>query len=261
MPTGSPFAHSEGELAAVDSYTALLPSTHLPLPHVQVGGRLCFFTRQWFSLTQDNWIREVISQGYCLELVSQPPLGIVRTTPAGDRDGPLQLEVLSLLRKKAIEPVPLSQRGTGFYSTFFLRPKKTGGLRPILNLRPLNQHLTTRHFRMDHLASIVADLRTGLWGVSLDLTDAYLHIPVRTAHKKFLRFALSTGEHYQFTCLCFGLRTAPRVFTKVVTEIGALLRQEGATIYQYLDDWLLVNSDRDLLHGQLCRMAEVVTRL
>jgi hypothetical protein len=43
-------------------------------------------------------------------------------------------EVKKLLGKGAIELVPPGQEGQGFYSTFFIVPKKDGGLRPILNL-------------------------------------------------------------------------------------------------------------------------------
>lgn len=51
-------------------------------------------------------------------------------------------------KKRAIESVPKSQEGMGFYSTFFLVPKKDGGLRPILNLRNLSVHSQVPHFKM-----------------------------------------------------------------------------------------------------------------
>ena len=43
--------------------------------------------------------------------------------------------------------------------------------------------------------------------------DAYLHIPLHVAHRKYLRFYIN-GKAYQFTCLCFGTNQAPRNFTK-----------------------------------------------
>jgi hypothetical protein len=46
-------------------------------------------------------------------------------------------EVNKLLGKGAIELVPPGQEGQGFYSTFFIVPKKDGGLRPILILKSL----------------------------------------------------------------------------------------------------------------------------
>jgi hypothetical protein len=60
-------------------------------------------------------------------------------------------EVKKLLGKGAIELVPPGQESQGFYSTFFIVPKKDGGLRPILNLKPLNVYMEKSHFKMETL--------------------------------------------------------------------------------------------------------------
>ncbi len=55
----------------------------------------------------------------------------------------MEREVDTLLRKGANEMVPPHKRKSGFYSRYFIVPKKDGGLRPILDLRqfePLSQH-------------------------------------------------------------------------------------------------------------------------
>lgn len=58
-------------------------------------------------------------------------------------------EVKSLLEKNVKQPV----RRQGFYSTFFLVPKKDGRFGPILNLRVLNTYLheDMPHFKMEIL--------------------------------------------------------------------------------------------------------------
>ncbi|KAK3102086.1 hypothetical protein FSP39_008630 [Pinctada imbricata] len=147
-------------------------------------------------------------------------------------------EVESLLGKQAIELVPPGQEGQGFYSTFFLVQKKDGGYRPILNLRPLNKYLKVQHFKMETLRSIIQALEKGDWVASLDLKDAYLHVPVFPPHRKFLRFCIN-NRHYQFRSMPFGLAIAPRIFTKIVTTIGGYLRMKEIYIYMYLDDWLI----------------------
>ena len=38
-----------------------------------------------------------------------------------------------------------------YISTIFIRPKKDGGFRLILNLKNLNEHVEYQHFKMDTL--------------------------------------------------------------------------------------------------------------
>ena len=51
-----------------------------------------------------------------------------------------------LLSKGAIERI-LNETSLRFYSWLFLVPKKTGDLRPIINLSTLNWHLVVPHFK------------------------------------------------------------------------------------------------------------------
>ncbi|KAL0188118.1 hypothetical protein M9458_015217, partial [Cirrhinus mrigala] len=53
-----------------------------------------------------------------------------------------------LLAKDAIEPVPPADMKKGFYSPYFIVPKKGGGLRPILDLRVLNRALHRLPFKI-----------------------------------------------------------------------------------------------------------------
>ena len=61
----------------------------------------------------------------------------------------LSEEVQSLLLKRVIEEIPLTQLTPGFYSRLFLVPKKTGGMRPVIDLSILNSYLSVPHFKME----------------------------------------------------------------------------------------------------------------
>ena len=80
--------------------------------------------------------------------------------------------------------------------------------------------------------------------VSLDLKDAYLQVPMHPEHRKFLRFMVG-GKVYQFKVLCFGLSTAPQVFTRVMAPVSTILHRPGVRLRRYLDDWLLQASSRE----------------
>ncbi|KAK3092798.1 hypothetical protein FSP39_007315 [Pinctada imbricata] len=155
-------------------------------------------------------------------------------------------EIQSLLEKNAIERVPRDQEGLGFYSTFFIVPKKDGGLRPILNLRKLNSYLDVPHFKMETLRSIVCALEQNDWALSLDLKDAYLHVAVQQQYRQYLRFCVH-GHHYQFRAMPFGLAVAPRIFAKLMSAVGSHLRSRQIHVYMYLDDWLIKHQNLELL--------------
>ena len=73
--------------------------------------------------------------------------------------------------------------------------------------------------------------------VSLE-KDAYLQVPMHPEFCKFLRF-VAYGMVYQFKVLCFGLSTAPQVFTWVTAPVLAFLHRSGIQLRRYLDDWLI----------------------
>ncbi len=173
--------------------------------------------------------------------------GVVSTSVQGENARVLRSEVMTLLEKGAIEMVSPALSESGFYSRYFLVPKKDGGLRPILDLRRLNHALMRRPFRMITLKQILSQICTEDWFCSLDLKDAYFHIQIAPHHRRFLRFAFE-GVAYQYTVLPFGLSLAPRTFTKCMDAALSPLRQMGIRILNYLDDWLiLAQSEVELL--------------
>ena len=65
------------------------------------------------------------------------------------------------------------------------------------------------------------------WLVSIDLKDAYLSIQIAEGDRKFYVCFLWKEKTYEFWCLLFGLSSAPRVFTKLLKSVMALLRRQG----------------------------------
>ena len=99
---------------------------------------------------------------------------------------------------------------------------------------------------METPAFIRNSIRPMHWGVSLDLEDAFFHVPIHPNFRKYLRFAFQ-GQVYQFRAMPFGLAIASRVFTKLMAAVGAHLRVHGVLLLQYFDDRLLHQLDRQLL--------------
>jgi len=215
-----------------------LPSIPRPGP---VGGRLKLFSGAWDVTCRDTWVKEVLRKGLTFNWKIRP--SIRRTSwffqPPKDKVkfDRLLKEVDDLLAKRAIIEVP---RDTpGWYSLVFLVPKKTGTFRPVFDLSQLNRHLVIPKFRMESAITIMRSLKKGDWVVSVDVKDAYLHVPIQQSFQKFLLFAL-LGKVYKFLVLPFGIATAPYVFTRIVGAMADVIHLKGVRFHHYLDDWLIV---------------------
>ncbi len=89
----------------------------------------------WLTLPSlSRWLTRTIRLGYAIQFTRRPPkFNAVLETSVAVRNAPvLRDEIAVLLAKDAIEPVPPAERRQGFYSPYFIIPKKRGALRPIL---------------------------------------------------------------------------------------------------------------------------------
>ncbi len=233
------------------------PNGELPLTVCSLPRPLSQFTEAWQALPGvSEWVMKSIKNGYTLQFFRRPPR--FNSSTVRERNASvLREEIHNLLAKRAVEAVPLTDRESGFYSRYFLVPKKNGGLRPILDLRPLNRALSKRSFKMITLRQILSHIRPGDWCISVDLKDAYFHIQVAPRHRRFLRFAFE-GIAYQFTVLPFGLCLAPRMFTKCMGAALTPLNQNGMRVLNYLNDWLvLAQSESALLSDKFRLLAHI----
>ena len=173
----------------------------------------------------------------------------------------LEAEIQELILKGAVEPAPLPS--PGYYSLMFVVPKASGGWRPIIDLSHLNKFIKKTKFKMDTVKSTLEAIRQGDWMFSVDLKDAYLQIPIHPESRHLLRFCFN-DQVYQFKALCFGLTTAPQVYTKVLAPVAAYLHSQGIRMLRYLDDWLFLStSEEEAIRSreiaiQLCNRLSIV---
>ncbi len=134
-----------------------------------------------------------------------------------------------LLAKDVMVPVPPADMKAGFFSPYFIVPKKSGGLRPILGLRilMLKMLMQNRVFGCirPQVRSAALTWRPVLPCVVPSVPQAIPAVCVR-------RTSISVQV------LPFGLSLSPRVFTKVAEAALVPLREQGVRILNYLDDWL-----------------------
>ena len=197
------------------------------------------FLDQWGSITSNRFVLNMV-WGHHLQLRSHPPLfrnfwHFTVKVPTAHHPV-IQKEVDELLAKGAIEP---SSGGASFYSSVFVVPKCTGGLHPILNLKHFNHFMHIPSFKMPTLKTVWQLIQQGDYAFSIDLQNAYLHVPIVKHHRQFLHFVWHNVP-YQWRVLPFGLATAPRVFTSLTKPILFLCHCKDLHIVIYLDDILVL---------------------
>ena len=210
----------------------------------------------------DTWVVEALRVGYRIPFDRRPPLSelplsLPAYSPQSIKGVALTQELQNLLRKGAVEPAPQSP---GFYSCLFLVQKASGSWRPIIDLSTLNDYITSSHFRMETPRSVLSSIRPGDWMISLDLQDAYLQVPVHHDSRRYLRFVVA-GKSFQFRVLCFGLTTAPQVFTRIMAPVSAILHRYGVRMLHYLDDWLILASTEIACIHSRDRLLSICTEL
>lgn len=210
------------------------------------------------------WVTQLVRDGFRIVFASSPPL---TSDPTGltlsenSHLGAATLELIAELHKaRVIEPVR-EGHSLGFYSRFFIVPKKTPGRwRAILDLSHLNTYIDKTAFKMETAESVRLQLSRGEWATSLDLSDAYHHVPIHEASRKFLRFKVN-GLRWQYRALPMGLTDSARVFTKTVQAVKSVLQREGIRLNQYLDDWLIHHHSREVLVRHTQRVLDLVQEL
>ena len=221
-----------------------------------MGARLHRFSPRWRELCQDSHVLKVIDHGVTLDFDKEegfPPLTRDQLISEGHSSLKLVPHVTEMMVKGAVVQVPSDS--LGFRSRIFLVPKKNGEMRPIINLKPLNGYLVKEKFKMETQRSIRRAISPGEWVVSIDLKDAYFHVPIAREYQKYFLFQVC-NKTYKFVALPFGLSSAPREFTRVVTIVAHLAHGRMIKLHIYLDDWLIRAES-----PELCKLhaAEILT--
>ena len=122
----------------------------------------------------------------------------------------------------------------------FLVPKRDGGSRPVINLEG-SKRIPSVQLLQDGGKPSSAQLNAPQRLVGQNRSQGCVFRgPHLGKSQENLRF-LWKDSLLEFVCLPFGLAVAPRVFTKIMKPVVALLRRTGII---YLDDLLFMNSSK-----------------
>ena len=206
-----------------------------------IGGRLSKFYDNWLKLNCADWVLSVVKEGYKIPLRSIPHQKKIPTNPkvVDKAHEVLVNEANDLLTKEAVTIVEPCEGQ--YVSSYFAvpKPRRVDQFRPILNLKVFNFNVRKYKFTMETLQSVREWLKHGYYCVSLDIKDAYQHIPIHRGSRKYLRFKW-LDQLLEWCVIPFGLTCSPRVLTKILKPVIAHIRGTwGILISIYMDDILI----------------------
>ncbi|XP_046542522.1 uncharacterized protein LOC124252889 [Haliotis rubra] len=217
LPTSPP----RRDLRSNDSMTLEgdleLPPPVVPIRKSPVGGRLGTYAPNW-TIVGDPYVLSMLARDS-----SYQSSGILRSlcsrlaTYPEQQLAVLQSTIDNLLKKLAIESLGPAPTDPGFYS-----PNLSGAQEGFGQTEP------------------------GDFMVSLDLQDAYIHIPIFPAHRKFIRFIFK-GILFQWRVLPFGISSAPWLFTQITKSVTSFLHRKRIVFEAYIDDCIQPQNDHALL--------------
>ena len=212
-----------------DSHAAeQTPGSDSPLP-LRLRGSL-----QHWSFASPM-AQRVIRKGLTWKWVNKPPA--LSWPPLSTCRGTLTHHISRLLAEGIIAEVPLQKC---YPSRLFTVPKTSGsgGERVVIDLSVLNLHIACPTFKMCTVSKVRNSVPKGAYFTSIDISDAFHHIPIHARFQKYLAFA-HEGRLFFFQAMPFGINIGPRIFSLVATEAVKRLHNEGVSASVYIDDWLL----------------------
>ena len=148
---------------------------------------------------------------------------------------------MGLIAKGAVELAPLPS--PGFYSRLFVVWKTSGSWRPVISLSHLHRFVDVSLSDGDHPVCSPLGASGGLDGLHRYQGSVSAGVcPSCFSSSSTLRLQ---GQHLSVRALCFGLSTAPQVFTRVMAPVSAILHSMGIRMRRYLDDWLVQSASRE----------------
>ena len=223
------------------------------------GGQIKNHLYAWKTVTRDPWVLDVV-QGLRIpftNIPSQSKEPFPYRLSAVEREAALD-EINKLISLDVLEIA--QDEPDQFISNIFLRPKKDGSYRMILDLTIVNKSVQYLHFKMHSLNTAVEMMRPSCWMGSIDLRHAYYSVLMHEEDRKFLRFRWN-DILYQYKAMPNGLACAPRFFTKILNPVFAYLRNQGHELFQYLDDSFVIADTEEKCRESLLKLCDLLEQL
>ncbi|GFW19993.1 retrovirus-related Pol polyprotein from transposon 297 [Trichonephila clavipes] len=128
-----------------------------------------------------------------------------------------------------------------FSSPVVVCKKKDGTMRVCIDYRKLNKKIVKDRYPLPIIEEVLDKLGNGKIFTTLDLKNAFFHVDVDEASRKYTAFVTETGQ-YEFLKVPFGLSISSNYFQRYINYVFRELLRDG-TLIIYLDDIIIPATD------------------
>jgi hypothetical protein len=205
-------------------------------------------------------IRSHITDGVSLPFLSVPaPITYSNTPAVQENADAVRIRLREYIAFGAVRELPASHdtsaHGIQPLHVIIKEHKKP---RLVIDLsRNLNSHLQYEYFQYSSVDDAVEAAWPDCWFGKLDLTNCFLSFPLHPSALPYFCFRFD-GKLYQFTHMPFGLSTAPRVCTQLLSVVAFALSQQGIRPVRYLDDFFTIGATEAGVEQQLQTAPQII---
>ncbi|GFV29142.1 hypothetical protein TNCV_4601741 [Trichonephila clavipes] len=141
-----------------------------------------------------------------------------------------------------------------FSSPVVVCKKKDGTVRLCIDYRRLNKKIIKDIYPLPIIKEVLDKLGNGKIFTTLDLKNAFFHVDVHEASRKYIAFVAETFQ-YEFLNVPFGLSISSNYFQKYIDYVFRELLRDGKLII-YLDDIIIPATDEKEANKKAARLLE-----
>lgn len=206
--------------------------------NILVKGRLKQNIDFWRKIGANEFVLDVIENGYTIPFYSLPPKMVLKNNNSALSNADFVEEAISDLLKRglAVQCNSLSH----CVNPLSVSVQSCGKKRLILDLSLVNKHVWKASVKYEDLRTALTYLNKNDWMIKWDIHSAYHHILLNDMQTDFMGFSWTYADgntvFMKFVVLPFGLSSAPYCYSKVTRPLIAKWRAESKRAVMYLDD-------------------------
>ena len=153
------------------------------------------------------------------------------------RYSPKMLEIAVAETNKWLEEGIIEESESPWSSYPVMVQKANGDYRMYIDFREVNKLTRKDAYALPHMDSILDKLRRAKYVSKIDLSSAYLHVPMEESSKEITAFSIPGKGLFQFKRMPFGLSNAPATFQRVMDRVIKI--EWEPNVFAYLDDIII----------------------